>query len=222
MFQKHGIINMSVFYFLISPSVPGINLAPGSQYVLALRKRRLKLFMLSFLIVLVLGGIWAALYSYEQQVERERDDVQAQIRQVQLAIAELSDSASRVVLFEERLKSLNTLLDNHITWDPMFGDLEKLLLQPVVLKTLNARAEGSRVELEGEAGDVDQIAQTIASLKDSIGHKTIFTSVQCSNIGRKEETIQGAEGVPPTTVVKYGFSAELLFNPSHIKVAKEM
>ncbi|MEX1111869.1 MAG: hypothetical protein WEC84_00240, partial [Candidatus Andersenbacteria bacterium] len=107
--------------------MPSINLAPGTQYIVEMRKRRRNLLLLSIVVVVLVGGVWGSLAWYHGSLIAKENEVDASIRTVNMEIAQLEEEAQRIVLFENRLVALDALLDRHITLDPLLGDLERLL-----------------------------------------------------------------------------------------------
>ncbi|MBI3255957.1 MAG: PilN domain-containing protein [Candidatus Andersenbacteria bacterium] len=193
-----------------------INLAPGTQHIIALRARRQRLFMASAIIAAAILLVWGGLYIYQQQLLARQKDVASRVQAVNSEIANLDTDAQRIILFEERLADLGKLLDGHVSWNPLLSDIERLLPSTTTLTGLTVSLEGRKIAITGLTPDIDQVAVTLASLGTSPSHKTAFTSASISTISRRET--RGDGGV--ITGAQYEFSAELTFAEDILYVNK--
>ncbi len=189
--------------------MPSINLAPGTQYVIAARKRRRRLYGVSILIVAVFFGGWMMMYGYLLSLRNSSDDLQKELQGVNLRIQTLREDALRVTLFEKRLVDVSTILSNHISWDRVFGDLERLLPPDAVITSFNAQSENSTIVLQGRTQNIDQIALALASLTSSAGAPSIFESGTVKEVSRQEQE-SGAT---------YTFTMTLEFNQAILRQA---
>lgn len=196
--------------------MPSINLAPGTQFIVEARRRRRRLFMLSGLIALGVLLIWSSLFLYNYSLAGRQAALAERIRNVQVEISKLDADAKRIVLFEERLKALDVLLNEHISWEVVWRDLERLLPGDVVLKRLEAGSETGGVSLTGLTLDIDKVALALASLIESTDHPSAFREGKLAEV-RREENSNAESGV---VSVQYLFSADLKFNPSLLKQNK--
>lgn len=188
--------------------MPSINLAPGTQYIVAARKRRKRMVLSSFVVLTITGIIWGGLFWYRGNLRAQQEEVDARIRTINMEIARLEESADRVVLFEDRLEALDTLLDRHVSLNPLLLGIEQLLPPEVVLDALNIDAEKGVVLASGSTGNMDKVAEVLASFQG--GANTVFNQV---DLGRVERIAQRDEDGVQTGEV-YNFGMELTFDPS--------
>ncbi|MEX0650378.1 MAG: hypothetical protein WD200_05240 [Candidatus Andersenbacteria bacterium] len=193
--------------------MPSINLAPGTQYIVEMRKRRQRLLLLSLATIAIIGAVWGGMAWYRQNLRAQEKDLDAQIRNVNMQIAKLEEDAKRILLFENRLVALDNLLNQHVSLDPFLQDLEKLMPADVVLEEVNLDAVRGVLRLSGRTGNIDQIALALASLVEAPNHASIFTSGNLTNVTRDEAPV--VEGEP--AVVAYEFNVELTFNPTALR-----
>lgn len=193
-----------------------INLAPGTQYLIEARKRRRRLLIISAGIVVVTALVFFGLLLYQSTLDTQISGVQDKIRNVDGQIAELENEAKRIVLFENRLRALDILLNAHVSWNPFFTDLERLLPATTIIKSLDVAADDGKVSLTGITPDVDSSALLLASFLSSQAHPTIFQTGKLGNVARTETRGDGGQ----VTSVSYQFSANLSFNPSILQVNK--
>ena len=187
--------------------MPSINLAPGTQYVIAARKRRRRLYGVSMLIVAVFFGGWMLMYGYLLSLRNSSEDLEKELQGVNLRVQTLREDALRVTLFEKRLVDVNTILNNHISWDRVFGDLERLLPPDSVITSFDAQTGSSTVLLQGRTQNIDQIALALASLTSSAGTPSIFESGSVKEIARQEQESGAA----------YTFTMTLEFNQAILR-----
>ncbi len=167
--------------------MPSINLAPGTQYVIAARKRRRRLYGISLLIVVVFAVGWMLMYGYVLSLRNTSEDIQGQLASANQRIQTLREDAKRVALFEKRLVDIRTLLENHISWDRVFGDIERLLPPDTIITGLDARSDNTTLTLQGRTQNIDQVALAVASLTSSAGVPSVFTSGSVKGVVREEQ-----------------------------------
>jgi len=187
-----------------------INLAPGTQYAVAARKRRLKMYGLTALVVVIMVAVIGVLWMWQTSISQQLEEVEGNLRAVNSEIALASGAAREVELFEGRLNVLDNLLDSHVSWDPLWQELERLLPPPTVLKGVRAGVDERVVKVSGTTTDMDQLAQTLASLKDEEDRQTLFSEAKFGSTSRVEQ--KGADG--ELLGASYNFSAELTMKDS--------
>ncbi len=187
--------------------MPSINLAPGTQYIIAARKRRIRLYAIAIVLVIFFGLAWGSLYSYQQSLIKMDDDKQAQIKIADAQIQTLRADAVRVALFEKRLVEVKTLLDTHVRWASVFADLERLLPTDTVLTNFDAASNASTITVQGVTSQIDQVSLAIASLTATDAHPSVFQSGTVNSIQRQEQK-NGDQ-----TSVLYIFTITLTFEP---------
>lgn len=193
-----------------------INLAPGTQYLASVRRRRRMIFSASAIVVLVAGVVWLGAFLYSSSLAKEITQGQANVSSLDTKIAAVGPDVARIKLFEGRLYSLESLLDTHVVWTPLFADIEKLLPAPIVLTTLNIRGEEGIVEVSANAPDIDQIAQTLASLTAVKNPGALFSSGHISSVRRAEVADASGQAVGTS----YQFDAKLLFDAERLRLTQ--
>lgn len=183
-----------------------INLAPETRWLLEQKRKQRLLFFAAAGIVLALLLVWGGLALTQSVIRGHLQGVQSEINSVETRISELDAVAKRIVLFERRSLALQRLLASRISWDLLLKELERLLPAPTILNRLTLAANGT-VEVEGNTADLDALAQTFASLKNTPSHATLF---QNSNL--KGASKQAAE-VPADQLGGYRFTAQFSFDP---------
>lgn len=185
---------LSVVFLLYNEEIMAqINLAPGSQYLSVVRRRRRILYILAALIAVVTVSAGLLLKILVSQAEHEKQAVRQELYSVETRIAQASAEVKRVQLFERRLETLDELLNNHQTWTLYLQELERLLPPGTVLTYIQGSHAMGAVEFSGSAPSLDGIAQALASLQDqSESHPTLFSSGTVSAISHVAET--GAAG----------------------------
>ncbi|MDA1169177.1 MAG: hypothetical protein O3A36_02470 [bacterium] len=184
-----------------------INLAPGNQYIIVARKRRIRLYVIAIAIIVIFGIGALVLFVYTRTLQASSDGIKAQLVITEKKIQSLHDEALRIALFEQRLEDVSKLLDNHISWEKIFADLERLLPADTVLTKVSAGSESNSIIVDGKTQNIDQIALTLASLVRDVNHPTVFTAGTVKTIQR--ENLNNAEG---GSVSLYGFTMTLNFN----------
>lgn len=187
--------------------MPSINLAPGTQYIIAARKRRIRLYAIAVLVIAVFCATWASLYTYQVSLAKADEVLVTKIQSADEQIQTLHNDAVRVALFEKRLTEVQTLLDSHANWEVVFSDLQRLLPADTVLTSFDAASDTPIIAIQGTTTQIDQVSVAVASLAASEAHPSIFTSGSVKNVQRQEQT------VGDQTSVVYSFTINLTFDP---------
>jgi Tfp pilus assembly protein PilN len=190
--------------------MPSINLAPGAQQFIAARRGRRRLYLISIFILIIAGVVWAAVALYSGQLTRQAQAYNEQLRAIQTEIARLSDPAERVRRFEARLSVVGTLLDRHISWEPVFQSIERLLPATVTLTGITVTADRGEMILEGTTSDVDQVSQTLASFLAE-DDQTVFSDGELLEVSRKTTRTEDEE------IIEYEFQLRLTFSSSSLR-----
>lgn len=193
-----------------------INLAPGTEYLALARKRRRRLYSITVVLAVALIAIWVGLFLFRQQVQGQEQDLDRRIAAMDAEIARLGDEADRIRLFEARLNELDVLIDNHLQWDVLLQELERLLPAPTVLTSAEANVDTKTLTLGGVTPDIDQVAQALASLKDAPTRQTIFSQASLGSIARQEEVNPDTEEVS----ANYTFGASLTFDVESLRASQ--
>lgn len=184
--------------------MPQINLAPGTQYIIAAKRRRRMVYVASFVLIAVIFIVWGTVFATEKLYENKLTRIKSETAKVNTEIARLDEQAKRVEAFDGRLKALNTLLQQHISWDPMLKDLERLLPPAINLDNLVLAITDKTMTIKGAAATVDDVAQVLASLTNQEGRATAFDSVNVTNAVLKQDIDPSGQ----VTASRYVFGAE--------------
>ena len=187
--------------------MPSINLAPGTQYVIIARKRKIRLYAIAvgIIIIFLVGG--GGLYFYVQSLQSSSDEIKNQITAVDQKIQALREDALRVAFFEKRLTDTSQLLSNHIGWNKVFADLERLLPADTVFTSFDASSSNSSITVKGTTQNIDQVGLALASLTKDVNHASLFEKGSVKTIQRQSQP--GAEGA---SAILYAFDMMLEFN----------
>jgi len=181
-----------------------INLAPGTAFIAAARRRQRTLYVISAVSVLALVTIWGSLFLWESRVTQQRDAAAANLQKVKGELTLAGDGVTRIEEFEGRLLALDQLLDKHIELAPIFAEIERLLPSATVLTQIDANITDGKILIKGKTPAVDVVAQTLASMRDTPARATLFASASFSSITR--EAVRDGDGVEVGT--RYVFGAE--------------
>ena len=192
--------------------MPGVNLAPGTQHIVAARKRRRRLFAVTWILIILLVVVWAGLFLYSQQLERQLVQTESRLQTVQTEIARLNNQAKRVEQFEAQLASLSALLNQHVVLEPVLQSIEGRLPPSLRLESLAIHARDGSVQIVGATSDIDQVAQAIASF-NSGSLSDAFSNVEFGSVQRAEQ----AAGEDEQAEVNYGFTIDFSFDPSLVQ-----
>ncbi|MEX1997901.1 MAG: hypothetical protein WEA04_04495 [Candidatus Andersenbacteria bacterium] len=190
-----------------------INLAPGTAYLASIRRRRRALFSLSIGIVVLLVVMWGILAGLQSSAARALTRSQAQLQGLERRIIEAGDDVTRITLFEERIDALEELLATHVSPLPLLQEIERLLPAPTVLIDLEMTTREGQLIVSGNTPNIDEVAQTLASLTTSPTRKTMFTAVDLASIARNETA--SPDGT--VTTINYSFQATLNFPPEALQ-----
>lgn len=190
-----------------------VNLVPGREHALAAQKRRRVLTAVAVVIALMTLVIWLIIFAVNSSALAAQKEAEDHLDSVKNEIEKLAEAARRVELFENRLASLNSLLDTHIQWDPLLLEIERLLPPPIQITDLEVKSEDGTLLLGGIAPDLDQLAQGLASLENSDNHSTLLSQARLETSFRETQTGENNEVVGQ----HYVFRVEYKFNPDVVR-----
>lgn len=191
--------------------MPSINLAPGTEYIIAARRRRQRLYIISFAIIAIFAIGYGVLFFVTQSLTNQNEALKGNIQTVDTQIQQSQADAVRVSLFEKRLTQTKTLLDGHVKWDQVFADVERLLPPNTSLTGIEAGTDSSTVTVQGTTPDMDSIAQTVASLSAAPNHVSLFSNGAVKAVNRVDEK-NGDQ-----SVTKYTFTITLTIDPNKLR-----
>jgi Tfp pilus assembly protein PilN len=164
-----------------------INLAPGTEYIIAARKRRTRLYLISVAIVVIFTIAYGVLFFYVQALEQKNTDIQAGISVASADLHKKNDIVIRVAEFEKRLTQTKALLDTHVYWESLFADLERLLPTDTVLTSFEAKSTDTTVSIQGTTPSIDAVAQAMASLSAGPAHASVFKNGIVKSVSRADQ-----------------------------------
>ena len=191
--------------------MPSINLAPGTEYIIAARRRRQRLYIISIVIVVVFAIGYGVLFFVNQSFANQDEALKGNIQTVDAQIQKSKTDATRVSLFEKRLTETKTLLDAHVKWDQVFADVERLLPANVTLTGIDAGTDTTTVSIQGATPDMDSVAQAIASLSSGANHASMFSN------GEVKEVVRVEQKNGDQTTTGYTFTITLTIDPGKLR-----
>lgn len=166
-----------------------INLAPGSQYLIVVRRRRRMIYGLAAVLAVALIIAGVVLQIMLSSANRDLQSTQQSLQSVETKIAQASEEVTRIQLFESRLTNLSELLNQHRTWSPYLQELERLLPPETIITSFKGSFDNRTIDLTGTTPHIDMAAQTLASLhNEPTTHATLFTSGTISNVEQVLQT----------------------------------
>jgi len=183
-----------------------INLAPGTQFIAAARRRRRALYASGTLLLILIGVIWGGLFVWVQGAEEELQAEAVALQKLEAEITRAGDTVDRIESFESRLLALNRLLDDHIDWAPVFVEIQRLLPETTRIRSLDFQHEQNKITIEGRAPTVDHVAQTLASLRDTPARETLFKDIEVGILRRTSVVGEAGEEIG----AEYEFQAKFL------------
>lgn len=188
--------------------MPQINLAPGTQYIVAAKRRRTMVYMASLVIIAAVLIAWGVVVIVEKTYENKLAAVKSDTVNVDTEIARLSTDVERVQSFEERLSALNGLLKSQVSWGVFLQNLEQYLPPQVILSELAIVDGGKQLEMQFSAPTLDDAAQAVASLRNRPGRNTLFPVVNISSAEIRQDKDEAGQVI----ATRYVFSLEALIN----------
>jgi Tfp pilus assembly protein PilN len=185
-----------------------INLAPGSQYVAVVRRRRRVLYGIAGGLAAVAIFTAVAVSVMVRSSESAEQSLREELKGVETQIAAASEEAKRIRLFDSRLNNVAQLLDKHQVWTPHLQELERLLPPDTLLKSLNGSHGDGTLELAGSTPNIDGVAVALANLANQpLSHTTLFSGGTITNVTREEQTGPAGEVLG----ARYVFKMNLTF-----------
>lgn len=186
-----------------------LNLVPGNEYLELARRRQRRLLIGAGVGAVVFILIWGVLLGMRASVASNVKETQGRLRAVEAEIAKLDTVAERIRLFEQRIVALSALLDQHVSWGPLLQEIERLMPLNTRLLSVAAQANDGVIEISGLTPNLDELAQTIASLRHSPQHTSLFSEVSLGDVDLRS-TEPGAPAL-------YRFTLVLTFDPTVIR-----
>lgn len=191
-----------------------INLAPSNEYQVATQRRQRVLFIAALVLIVLLILVWAILFGLTVQADNNNDENGKRLAALETEIAEQSEDNQRIILFERRLNAMDGLLKQHVTWDPLLREVERLLPPSTTLDKASMKVTDGTITVNGVTPDLDQLSQTIASLTTKGGHSTLFKKVELTHTERREQKVDNV-----VVGAAYSFGLDIIFDAAQLKKA---
>lgn len=147
--------------------MPKINLAQEVVRNQVIARRRRLLYGVSVAILAVTVAVWGALYFLTSTVEETRDGVQQEVRRLEAQLRTHEDDVKAIVLFRERLKSMDRLMATHVLWSRILEELERLVVPQATLTGIKGTVAEQSVVAQARVPSLDAGADLVASLQDT-------------------------------------------------------
>lgn len=185
-----------------------INLAPGTQYLLEVRRRQRRLYTIAVILVGGVATIMITIWLWQAVLNRQLTDVKVRLNGVEAELTKLKPVADRISLFEGRLQLMDSLLTSRRSSAPLLRELERLLPSSAVIVSFSVKMDEGIIELSGTTPTIEEVAKTLASLSAKPAHSTLFSRARLLSVSRQEPS-----GGAPV----YSFSAQLSFSPNQLQ-----
>lgn len=139
---------------------------PGAL-VFKTRKGPTKVVIAASLIVylgivgLFYGGLWGYKKSLKGQIQTKEEEIQSLRKQEKQVITQ------EVLSFKERAETVQTLLNKHRYWTPVFSLLERVTLPQVQYKSFRGSFNDRAIQLEVTTTSFRNVARQILILQDA-------------------------------------------------------
>ncbi len=142
--------------------------------------------------------VYGFLGFYDQRLKKFTNTYEQDAAGVEFEIGKIQEERLRAISFQSRLKNLETLLDQHLFWSAVFGELEKVTLKQAVYNSLQVDEAEHKFILAGIVPSYTELAKLILGLKTS-------TYVQ--------DVVLRSSGLAQATESGYAFNLEVTFDP---------
>ncbi len=149
----------------------------------AVARRRKVMYGFSVLMILVVGATYIALLMMTNNVDQKAIAVNERITNLDAQLKNREPLGKNITAFKSRLVNMQNLLDNHVSWSKILGEVEKLMLPNVRVTSLKAGLDTKSFELAVLTPDVGAAADLLVSLQDQTGkNDTYFVNVESTGL----------------------------------------
>jgi Tfp pilus assembly protein PilN len=180
-----------------------INLAPQVQLMLAAKRRQRRLYFLAGSLVVIMLIVWSGLWFISNQYVKTIQAKENQLASYKSQLAGLKSDNTRMNNFESRLASLNKLISQRRSWNPIFQEIEKLIPANTVINTLEADLDLAVIKISAYTPTLDDVSLVIASFENEVNHSTMFQKATVLNANKHSQADESG------AVVSEGFNFNL-------------
>ena len=164
-------------------------------------KKLTSLYIVIALLVLEALGYGALLY-YKKTISDKAKAVEIETANLDLEMRSTDQALGEVLGYQLRLGNLETLLDKHLFWSPVFDELARYTYIPISYDGFQGDAENFRIVVTGIAPTYTDMAKLVLGLKSSDKFKDIALQ---------------SGGASTGDVTGYGFTLDITFDPILLK-----
>ncbi len=185
--------------------MPKINLAQEVVRNQVIARRRRVLYGVSVAVLAVTIAVWGAVYFLTSKVEETRDGVQREVRRLEAQLRTHEADVKAIVLFRERLKSVDRLMATHVLWSRILEELERLVVPQATLTGIKGNVVEQSVVAQARIASLDAGADLVASLQDTEKtNATFFPDILVTSLRAIENASQ-----PGATASVTGYTIQM-------------
>lgn len=171
--------------------MPKINLAQEVVRNQVIARRRRVLYGVSVAILAVTIAVWGTVYFLTSRVEETRDGVQGEVRRLEAQLRTHEPDVKAIVLFRERLESMDRLMATHVLWSRILEELERLVVPQATLTGMKGTVTEQSVVAQARVPSLDAAADLVASLQDiEKTNETFFPDIVVTSLKVVENASQ--------------------------------
>jgi len=200
--------------------MPKINLAQEAIRNQLIARRRRLLYILSVVILVVTVGVYGVALLLTTRVQGTTVHVEEEVTRLQAQLDARKDDVREIVLFRERLKSLESILATHIRWSHLLEELERLSVPSATFLSLKGGVGDKSLTAEVRLPSLDAAADLVASLQNrGEPNETFFPGVTVAALKPLEVSAQ--PGVA-ATVAGYTLTLRLTTTDAAFQAPQEV
>jgi len=161
-----------------------VNLIPEGTYLLSNKKILGGIFRAAALAAVVLVIAYAALTFYGGSLKNQEKSLDDQLAQKETEYKNYQGAETAAVIWQNKLQTLDGLLDHHIYWTKFFQNLEVVTKPDVYYQTIIANANGT-VSLAANATDYTAVSRQFIALQQATD---VFKKVEIGSLSGDPQT----------------------------------
>lgn len=166
------------------------------------RKKMMQLGLVALGSIAVVVGAYFGLSVYEKSIAQQVTTTKEEVTSVRADVDELQKKALEVQLTTDKLKTIKTLLGNHVHWTSFFTQLERYTLPSVTYGSSFSGSIQGQVTLSATTDSFEHAAQQYLLYKEAVENNDFIKSFSIS-AATKQKT-------KSTTVVSFSVTLDLL------------
>lgn len=193
--------------------MPKINLAQEAIRNQVIGRRRRLLYGFSVAILVLTVGLWGLFFFLTSQVQTRVDEVQTEVRRLEAQLRTRENDVREIVLFRERLKSLEHALASRVLWSRILEEFERLTTPSSTFLTLRGNASDRNIVADVRVPSLDAGADLVAALQTAgESYRTFFSSVVVTTL----KAVESATGVSGYTLQMKLSAIDRAFQPANL------